>query len=346
MHMNDITLPLCKASLLEAHSPDQDWLIQSVWARTAIGIIGGAPKCCKSWFGLDMAVSVASSTPCLDTFPVIRPGPVLAYLAEDAFSSVRSRIAALCAHRNIDFNTLNLYVITASSLRLDLGEDQKRLENTIADIKPRLVVLDPLVRLHRLDENSASDISRLLGYIRVLQRSFDTAIALVHHASKKHRPQPGQSLRGSSDLHAFGDSNAYLARRQDNITLTLEHRAAKPPDPLEMQLLSNSNGTKIHLKISSPHKQELEAPLTKKILDLLKRKNDPITRTAMRNTLKVNNLRLGNALIDLQSQGLIVRSAKGWLRGNAQTGAGANQHRSTTVEHLSSSEQRQYRLPF
>ena len=48
-----------------------------------------------------------------------------------------------------------------------------------------------------------------------MQRTYHTAIALVHHASKKHRAQPGQALRGSSDLHAFGDSNAYLARRKE-----------------------------------------------------------------------------------------------------------------------------------
>jgi RecA-family ATPase len=66
--------------------------------------------------------------------------------------------------------------------------------------------------LHRLDENSAADISQLLGFLRELQRTHDTAIVLVHHASKKHRAQPGQALRGSSDLHAFGDSNACLWR--------------------------------------------------------------------------------------------------------------------------------------
>ena len=36
------------------------------------------------------------------------------------------------------------------------------LDQTLAKIQPRMLILDPLVRLHRGDENSASEISELL----------------------------------------------------------------------------------------------------------------------------------------------------------------------------------------
>ena len=238
-------LPICRANELAVQTAETTWLIQSLWGHAAVGIIGGAPKCCKSWLGIDMAVSVASGTPCLGHFPVQKPGPTLVYLAEDALPVVRARIEALCAHRRLDIRRLDLFAITASSLRLDLAGDQKRLHATLASLRPRLVLLDPLVRLHRLDENSAADISNLLGFVREMQRVHDTAMVLVHHASKKHHAQPGQALRGSSDLHAFGDSNAYLARNGDRLLLTLEHRAAKPPEPLEMALQSQPDGSAI-----------------------------------------------------------------------------------------------------
>jgi len=49
--------------------------------------------------------------------------------------------------------------------------------------RPALLVLDPLVRLHAIDENAASEIAALLGYyLRALQRQASSAIALVHHA--------------------------------------------------------------------------------------------------------------------------------------------------------------------
>ncbi|MCP4624507.1 MAG: AAA family ATPase, partial [bacterium] len=286
--------------------------IRSLWSRCAVGIIGGAPKCCKSWLGLDMAVSVASGTPCLGRYPVEQAGPTLVFLAEDAIAAVRARIEALCTQRKIDIDRLDLHVITASTLRLDLTDDQARLKNTLADLRPRLLVLDPLVRLHRLDENSAADISKLLGFIREMQRTFDTAIVLVHHASKKHRAQPGQSLRGSSDLHAFGDSNAYLARRKDRITLTLEHRSAKSINPFEMELVSRADGAGTHLEILTPPGKTENASLAERVLVLLKNSKKPMPRTAIRKHLRVNNQRLGETLVKLEKQRFILRTPKGW----------------------------------
>ncbi len=319
MALMDEKLPVEKAYHLEKQNIERTWLVQSVWARAAVGIVGGAPKCCKSWFGLDMAVSVASGTPCLDRFPVEDKGSVLVFLAEDAVCTVRSRIEALCAHRNLDIRHLDLYAITAPVLRLDLPKDQKRLKSTLDDLRPRLLVLDPLVRMHRLDENSASDISKLLGFLRELQRSYDCAIVLVHHASKKHHAQPGQALRGSSDLHAFGDSNAYLARRKKHLVLTLEHRSAKPPDPLELELISHTDGLQTHLQIVSVDKTNENQPLSRRILTVLNHAQEPMTRTSIRNRLKVNNERVGHAIAELDQQGLVMHGKNGWVSISGET---------------------------
>ena len=313
MEINPQMLPVCRANELEIQPPDKLWLIEPLWAQCAVGIIGGAPKCCKSWLGLDMALSVASATPCLGRFAVKQPGPTLIFLAEDATGAVRARIEALCAHRRLDIDRLNLYVITASTLRLDLEHDQKRLIATVAALRPRLLLLDPLVRLHRLDENSAADISKLLGFVREMQRSYDTAIVLVHHASKKHRAQPGQSLRGSSDLHAFGDSNAYLARHKQRIVLTVEHRSAKSMDPIEMQLVSSAHGADTHLEIMMPAATTTGASLAERTLVLLQNSPKPLPRTIIRKQLRVNNQRLGDTLVTLAKQGLILQTSNGWM---------------------------------
>ncbi len=305
-------LPVCKARDLMARAIQQTWLIESLWGEAAVGIIGGAPKCCKSWLGLDMAVSVASKTPCLGRFQVPERGKVLIFLAEDAAHNVRARIESICTHRSLDIEELDLYVITADTMRLDLEADQRMLAKTLDNLRPKLLILDPLVRLHRLDENSASDISRLLGFLRGLQRSFATAIVLVHHASKKHRSQPGQALRGSSDLHAFGDSNAYLARKKNTLVLTLEHRAAKPPEPLELQLLSNPEGGETHLEATACPGSGANSLNDRVIAWLEMHNNQSFTRSALRQQFKVNNQRLGITLIELEGQGVIMRSTKGW----------------------------------
>lgn len=313
MDMTIKMLPILQAGALSSQGLESPWLIHSLWTRAAVGIIGGAPKCCKSWFGLDMAVSVSSATPCLGRFPVECPGPALIFLAEDALASVRARIEALCTHRGLLIDKLDLYVITIPALRLDLHDDQARLEATLAALKPRLLVLDPLVRLHRRDENSAADIAALLGFVRELQRTYDAAIALVHHAGKKHHAQPGQALRGSSDLHAFGDSNAYLARRNGRLILTLEHRSAKSPEPIELILESRPDNSATHLEIAPGSHTVPDASLAQHTLAFLQGIRQPLTRTAIRRHLKVNNQKLGHALDNLAQKQLITKTPQGWL---------------------------------
>jgi len=309
-------LPYVQAAQIEVAPPEARWLIRHLWARAGVGIIGGQPKLGKSWFGLDMAVSVSSGTPCLGHFPVERTGPALVYLAEDAPGDVRSRLDALCAHRRLDLRRLDLQVITAPVLRLDRPEDQQRLAATLDTLKPALVVLDPLVRMHRLDENAAADMAVLLGTLRELQRTYDVAIALVHHASKKHHRRPGQALRGSSDLHAFVDSLAYLARERDALRLHLEHRSAASPDPVEIRLVQ---GDATHLElVAAPSVDEAPVPLRDRVVERLTAAPGPLMRKELRELLRVNNQRLGEALADLERQGRVVRDDAGWRPADTQ----------------------------
>ena len=132
----------------------------------------------------------------------------------------------------------------------EMEAHREKLLLTIGQTAPRVLLLDPLMRLHQMDENSAADISRLLGYLRELQRQFDMAVILTHHASKRRRSQPGQSLRGSSDLRAFGDSNAYIERHGARLMLTVEHRSAKAPEPIELELAAEPDGSGIHLTVA------------------------------------------------------------------------------------------------
>ena len=308
------TLPLIvkRIAEIDAHIPTHRWLIEDIWGRGAVGIVGGAPKCCKSWLGLDIALSVASGTPCLGRFPVASAGPALVYLAEDAAPMVRERILGICNHRRLDIRNLDLHLIDTPSLRLDLDSDRTRLADAVENIRPKLLLLDPLVRLHRADENSSADISALLGFLRELQRRFDTAVLLVHHMSKKHRAQLGQALRGSGDLHAFGDCNAYLVRKNEKLLLSVEHRFAKETDPIPLAIVSDDQGADTHLEIFDRTPDNQRLPLAESLRRTLADADGPLTRAALRSILRVNNHRLGLALEELEKRRIAIRGQNGW----------------------------------
>jgi hypothetical protein len=313
------TLPVVPAADLEEREAQGRWLIEKLWPRAGVGIIGGAPKSCKSWLGLDLAVSVASGTRCLDSFIVAdQPGPVLVYMAEDAAPIVKERLAGLCRHRSLDLAKLPIGVITAPSVRLDLPRDQHRLQETVRRHAPRLLLLDPFVRLHRINENQASDVSAVLGYLRELQRAHDLAVVVVHHARKNGVATGGQSLRGSGDFFAWVDTALFLRRHRQQLVLTVEHRAASAPEPVALALVGDESN--MHLSIAdaeppSPTTTFTAANVDTAILDALDHAaRDGLPRSTLRAALRVRNQRLGEALMRLAASGRIARHGNTWVR--------------------------------
>ncbi|MFN8626219.1 MAG: AAA family ATPase [Candidatus Binatia bacterium] len=230
-------LPVVRAADLPTRCRGEQWLVEPLWAAEGAGIIGGTPKSCKTWLALELAVAVASGSDALGRFPVASPGPVLAYGAEDGPAQLRERLLAITRARTLELADLDLFLLSTPSLRLDSTLDRARLNATIERMRPRLLLLDPFVRLHRADENSAADMAALLSELRALQRRHRLAIMVVHHLRKNAAASlGGQALRGSGDLHAWGDSNLYLRRREDHLTLSVEHRAAPAPAPFRLIL--------------------------------------------------------------------------------------------------------------
>ena len=81
-------LRVVAASEVESDPARVGWLIDGLWSREGVGVIGGAPKCCKTWLGLDLAVSVAGGTPCLGRFAVSEPGQIRVIRVADGKSYV------------------------------------------------------------------------------------------------------------------------------------------------------------------------------------------------------------------------------------------------------------------
>lgn len=307
-------LPVIRVADIVNEEDSPRWLIDQLWGASAVGVIGGAPKCSKTWLALDMSVSVATGTPCLGRYAVPEPGPVLAYLAEDSLSIVRERVEGIARHRNLSLDSVPMHVITAATLRLDREPHRSQLEETARRLRPRLLLLDPLVRLHGIDENNAGEVAELLAYFRSLQRELDLAVVLVHHTRKNAAggTAAGLGLRGSSDIHAFGDSNLYLRRSSDRLMLLSEHRAAAAARPVYLELVTDEAAS-THLAVSGDVGSEKREDLRQRVLELLA-DGGVLTRASLRETLAVKNERLGDALESLQDSGRIRRTPTGWQR--------------------------------
>jgi hypothetical protein len=301
-------LPVEPAWRLAERAEEHRWLVTGLWGEQAVGIVGGEPKCCKSFLALDLAVAVASGTPCLRRFAVSRAGRVLLFAAEDALHIVRRRLEGICAAAGLSLADLDIQVITAPILRLDLDADRRNLADTVARLQPRLLILDPFVRLHRIDENASGEVAPLLAFLRELQRRHGTAVLVVHHSRKGGGGvRAGQALRGSSEFHAWGDSNLYLRRNGDEIGLSVEHRAAPSPKPLTIELAQR--GDALALEVADRREPVTSAPtsLDDRIVAILAEADQPIPFADIRSRCRVRTATLYERLAALASAGRIVK---------------------------------------
>jgi hypothetical protein len=240
---------------------------------------------------------------------------VLLFAAEDALHVVRRRLEGICAAASCDLKDLDVHVITAPTVRLDQAADRTRLEQTIAQLKPRLLVLDPFVRLHRIDENASGEVAPLLAYLRTLQRQHSLAVLVVHHARKSAgRMRAGQALRGSSEFHAWGDSNLYLRRSGGELNLTVEHRAAPSPPPIPLALAQRGEALALEIVESAAAIAASPQPssVDERIITAITEANRALPISELRTLCRVRNGTLYGRLSALTKAGRLVRRADGY----------------------------------
>jgi hypothetical protein len=307
-------LPIQPAHLLPLRAEAQRWLVTGLWLEEAVGIVGGEPKCCKSFLALDLAVAVASGTACLRHFDVPHPGRVLLYAAEDALHIVRGRLEGICAAAGCSLQDLDLQVITAPTLRIDLPADRARLQRAVERLQPRLLILDPFVRLHRIDENASGEVAPLLAYLRELQRRYALAVLLVHHAKKGgSRIRAGQALRGSSEFHAWGDSNLYLRRHGNDLTLAVEHRAAPSMPVVTLELVQREDALALELSCTTPA-PETPPPssIDERIFTALRQTDRPLPVPQLLQQCRIRKATLYARLTALVAANSLVRTPEGY----------------------------------
>ena len=140
----------------------------------------------------------------------------------------------------------------------------------------------------------------------------------MHH-TRKHAGvgiQAGQGLRGSSDIHAWGDSNLYLRRAKDELLLTVEHRSASPPEPISLDLVTEPQ---LHLEITSPSAQgesgdmASEDSFLEEVLWHLQSSSTPLRVEDLRSRLHVRKQRIVDALRDLTKFERVERRGDGFV---------------------------------
>ena len=141
----------------------------------------------------------------------------------------------------------------------------------------------------------------------------------MHHTRKdvSLNAQPGQGLRGSSDIWAFGDSNLYLRKTgADRVLLSIEHRSAPSPSPITVALALNPHP---HLEVVADPIQEQDTVVPKdevstSILAELQKSPSPLRLEDLRSRIRVRKQRIVDALRKLADTDQVAKCEEGFVQ--------------------------------
>jgi hypothetical protein len=201
--------------------------------------LGGEPKLGKSLLVANLALSLAAGADRLG-FHIPSARRVLICQFELPLPQFVSRLAmmrrtlgsAADDHLFVDTRSAGHLLSTPQGLNHFLAAAQAAAAEVI--------VLDPLYSTHDQDENDTRAMAALCQSLLRLRDSSRAALIVVHHVRKSiHRHEIGSAFRGSSALHAVGDSYVLALRPSPQLStleLRFQFRYAPPQPPRMLEL--------------------------------------------------------------------------------------------------------------
>ena len=295
--------PFDPAEMLAIES--RKWVYGHFLIRRYLTVIGAPGGTGKSAYIMAVAMAVALNQALLKE-RVHESGPVWIYNLEDPRDEILRRIHALCIQHQIDPIRLvgHLYVdsgrdrplVVAEKLDSGIVVQTPIVDALVAELKARhvkLLIVDPFVKSHRLEENRNEQIDFAATLWNRVAEQADCAIALLHHFRKGGQSGDADAFRGAAALTDAARAAVSLAAmsekeaeklgidfdqrrffiRVDNAKLNL---APPPKDAIWLNLKSVTlpNGDNVQAavrwELPSPW-DDLPMPLVVDILDEINR---------------------------------------------------------------------------
>ncbi len=180
--------------------PSREWLIPSILPKSGIAMVFGPPGCGKSFLTMAWSLCIASGTSWLGR-SVLR-GPV-AYIAGEGSFGLGPRIKAWKTHHSFTGNS-GVQWFDETIMLQESGNLNELMTAFAEDFvePPVLVVIDTLSRCSGgADENSNTEMAKVIASADVIQQQYHCTVLIVHHAGKdKDRgPRGASSLIGNTE---------------------------------------------------------------------------------------------------------------------------------------------------
>ena len=201
--------------------------------------VGGEPKVGKSLLVANLALSLAAGSDRIG-FPIPAPRRVLICQFELPVPHFVSRLAIMRRVLGAAADQHLLVDTRAAGHLLSAAQGLNHFVSAAQVAAADVIVLDPLYSTHDQDENDTRAMAALCQSLLRLRDAARAALIVIHHVRKSiGRHEIGSAFRGSSALHAVGDSYLLLTRPSPQlatIELRFQFRYAAPQPPRLLQL--------------------------------------------------------------------------------------------------------------
>lgn len=218
------------SELIESDLPqDPVWIGPSVLPKSSKMIFGGQAATGKSMVMLSMARALAlgEEKPLgCDLFQIPRPTRVLLIEHELKPYGLQTRVKKL--FQDIEPSVLEdnfWYVSGEPSLQFSSSEGREEIGRIVETVKPEVLILDPIGKMHYGDENDNAAIARLMYYLDVLikqGKEWGMSIIFSHHFGK---PSDNPQASGNRDkLDPYNFRGASKWKDDPDVRVTMERR--------------------------------------------------------------------------------------------------------------------------
>lgn len=199
LKQTDFTSEFLDSATFDQSKFPRSWLVEQILLRGRPAVIGGPKKCLKTSLAVDMAISLGSGTPFLDTFRVPNTVRVAVMSGESGLAAIQDTARRICDKKKVRLKDCN--VLWSSHLpRLTSKPDRLGLKSYLRQNKVEVVVIDPLYLclFSGSKGQSASNLFEVGPILRLAGQACLSAGAtpiLIHHATKGkdkmvRRPEP------------------------------------------------------------------------------------------------------------------------------------------------------------
>jgi RecA-family ATPase len=212
------------ADLLNENEDEIIWLMVDHLPMAGDSLLVAKPKVGKSTLSRCLALAVARGEEFLGCKTA--QGSVFYLALEEKRAEVRRHFRAMGATSDDP-----IYVFCATSP----ADGLVQLHEAIKDIKPILVIIDPLFRLIRIkDGNDYAAVTNALEPLHALARQTGAHVLAVHHLGKGDR-QGGDAVLGSTALFAAVDTLLIMKRSDKYRTLSSIQRYGTDLEEITLQ---------------------------------------------------------------------------------------------------------------